>query len=85
MNVQNQLHFRSKKHMMDNIHAMWKVCDEIVADRKQNPKPEVDDVLSVMLTAKDPVTGKGFSDENIRFQMATFLVLCPRPPFSLQS
>jgi len=72
--IKNDLHFRSKKLMMDNIHAMWKVCDEIVAERKANPRPDVDDILNVMLTAKDPVTGKGFTDENIRYQMATFLV-----------
>ena len=72
--VENAMHFRSKKQMMDNIHAMWKVCDDIVADRKANPRPEIDDILNVMLTATDPVTGKGFTDENIRYQMATFLV-----------
>ncbi|KAK3986871.1 cytochrome P450 [Cladorrhinum sp. PSN332] len=72
--IQNALTFLSKKHMMDNIHAMWKVCDDIVADRKANPRPDVDDILNVMLHAVDPVTGKGFTDENIRYQMATFLV-----------
>lgn len=72
--IANKLHPLSKNHMMDNIHAMWKVCDDIVAERKANPRPDVDDILNVMLTAKDPVTGKGFTDENIRYQMATFLV-----------
>ncbi|KAK4188550.1 cytochrome P450 [Podospora australis] len=74
LEVFNLLEFRRKQHMMDNIHAMWKVCDDIVAERKANPRPDVDDILNVMLTAKDPVTGKGFTDENIRYQMATFLV-----------
>ncbi|KAK3372491.1 cytochrome P450 [Podospora didyma] len=74
LNIQNQMHYRSKKHMMDNIHAMWKVCDDIVAERRANPRPDINDTLNVMLTAKDPVTGKGFTDENIRYQMATFLV-----------
>ncbi|KAK4205361.1 cytochrome P450 [Triangularia verruculosa] len=72
--IQNTLAFLSKRHMMDNIHAMWKVCDDIVADRRANPRPDIDDTLNVMLNAKDPVTGKGFTDENIRYQMATFLV-----------
>ncbi|KAK4230656.1 cytochrome P450 [Podospora fimiseda] len=72
--IQNALTFLSKKHMMDNIHSMWKVCDDIVAERKANPRPDVDDILNVMLNAVDPVTGKGFTDENIRYQMATFLV-----------
>jgi len=72
--IQNTLAFLSKRRMMDNIHSMWKVCDDIVAERKANPRPDVDDILNVMLGAKDPVTGKGFTDENIRYQMATFLV-----------
>ncbi|KAK0729220.1 cytochrome P450 [Apiosordaria backusii] len=72
--IQNTLAFLSKRNMMDNIHAMWKVCDDIVAERKANPRPDIDDTLNVMLNAKDPVTGKGFTDENIRYQMATFLV-----------
>jgi cytochrome P450 / NADPH-cytochrome P450 reductase len=81
--INNRLHAYSTKHMMDNIQAMWNVCDEIVAERKANPKPDVDDLLNVMLSAKDPVTGKGFTDENIRFQMATFLVREWHPhPFS---
>ncbi len=74
LDLSNQLHFRSKKQMTDNIHAMWKVYDEVVADRRAKPRPDVDDILNVMLNAKDPVTGKGFTDENIRYQMATFLV-----------
>ncbi|VBB72550.1 Putative bifunctional cytchrome P450 E-class, group I:NADPH-P450 reductase [Podospora comata] len=72
--IQNTLAFLSKRQMMENIHSMWKVCDDIVAERKANPRPDVDDTLNVMLNAKDPVTGKGFTDENIRYQMATFLV-----------
>ncbi|KAK0655756.1 cytochrome P450 [Cercophora newfieldiana] len=72
--IENELHFRDKKLMMENIAAMHKLCDEIVAERKANPRPDVDDLLNVMLFAKDPVTRKGFTDENIRYQMVTFLV-----------
>jgi cytochrome P450/NADPH-cytochrome P450 reductase len=72
--ITNEFHIRSKKLMMENIAAMHKVCDEIVAERKAHPRPDVDDLLNVMLFAKDPVTGKGFTDENIRYQMVTFLV-----------
>ena len=64
----------SKAKMEENIRFCWQLCDEIVADRKQNPKPEVDDLLNIMLHEKAPVTGEGLSDENIRYNMATFLV-----------
>lgn len=76
--VENHLRIFSAAQNEQNIASMHKLCDELVADRKANPKPEVNDLLNIMLTAKDPVTGEGLSDENIRFQMVTFLV---RPIF----
>ncbi|KAK0632364.1 cytochrome P450 [Immersiella caudata] len=72
--IKNELHFMDKKLMMENIAKMHKLCDDIVAERKAHPRPDVDDLLNTMLFAKDPVTGKGFADENIRYQMVTFLV-----------
>lgn len=44
--------------MMDNIAAMHRLCDEIVAERKAHPRPDVDHLLNVMLFAKDPATEK---------------------------
>ena len=32
------------------------------------------DLLGLMLQGRDPVTGEGLSDENIRYQMVTFLI-----------
>ena len=81
LGIENTFHVLSERHRWDNIHKMWKVCDEIVAERKANPKPEVNDVLNAMLHAKDSVTGKGLTDENIRYQMATFLVRAMRSLF----
>ena len=72
--LENELRFLSKRKMMDQIHFMWKICDDLVADRKAHPRPDINDLLNVMLTEADPVTGKKLPDENIRFQMATFLV-----------
>ncbi|KAJ9134022.1 hypothetical protein NKR23_g10415 [Pleurostoma richardsiae] len=74
LTVENALRVFSKREMLDNIDYMWAVCDQIVADRKANPHPDADDVLNVMLTVKDPVSGEGLSDELIRYEMATFLV-----------
>lgn len=57
-----------------NRDAMWKLCDELVAERKRHPQPEVKDLLNAMLYGRDPETGETMSDENIRFNMVTFLV-----------
>jgi cytochrome P450 / NADPH-cytochrome P450 reductase len=53
---------------------MHQLCDEIVADRRKHPKPDAKDVLNDMLNTEDREEHEKLSDENIRFQMATFLV-----------
>lgn len=64
----------SAEERLKNRDAMWKLCDELVAERKRHPQPEVKDLLNAMLYGKDPETGEKMSDENIRFNMVTFLV-----------
>lgn len=56
-----------------------KVCDDIIADRRQSPTPDSKDVLDKMLFGKDAKTGDSLSDENIRYQMITFLVAGKSP------
>ena len=72
--IENYVRIWSNAHNQENVAMMHKLCDDLVAERKRNPKPEVNDLLNVMLNAKDPQTGEGLSDENIRYQMVTFLV-----------
>jgi cytochrome P450/NADPH-cytochrome P450 reductase len=52
----------------DDIAYCWKLCDELVADRKANPT-DVNDLLNIMLKARDPETGEGMRDELIRYEM----------------
>ncbi|KAI0976920.1 cytochrome P450 [Xylaria arbuscula] len=72
--VENYLRVKSAEELDKNIHSMWKLCDDLVAERKRNPQPEARDLLNTMLNASDPQTGDKLSDENIRFNMVTFLV-----------
>lgn len=59
----------------DDIELMHSIADELVSERKKSGDAEGKrDILSVMLNAKDPVTGEGLSEANIRFQLATFLI-----------
>ena len=53
---------------------MFEVADTIIAERKQSgPEGKKNDLLK-MLDGIDPVSREGLSDENIRFQMITFLI-----------
>ncbi|GJJ06277.1 hypothetical protein Clacol_000468 [Clathrus columnatus] len=45
----------------------------IIKKRKESSE-KTDDLLGLMLTAKDPVTGQGLSDENIAANLVTFLI-----------
>lgn len=66
------LETRVRKWSQDKYDAdiayCFKVCDEVVADRKANPR-EVNDLLNVMLEARDEETGERMSDELIRYEM----------------
>ena len=54
---------------------MFEVADQMISDRRRNPSPTgSEDILDTMLTAADPVTGERLSDENVRYQMVTFLI-----------
>ncbi|MFT3775849.1 MAG: cytochrome P450 [Minicystis sp.] len=58
-----------------DIRFMHQVADQLIAERRRDPNAGAkDDLLARMLSARDPLTGERLSDENIRFQMATFLV-----------
>lgn len=72
--IQTQMRFMSAATFDKDIKAMHKLCDDIVEERIKDPKPEVNDLLNIMLNSKDPETGEKLTPENIRQQMNTFLV-----------
>jgi cytochrome P450/NADPH-cytochrome P450 reductase len=54
---------------------MREVADGLIAERKRDPEgAKKKDLLGLMLQGRDPVTGEGLSDENIRYQLVTFLI-----------
>jgi cytochrome P450/NADPH-cytochrome P450 reductase len=65
--------FRARQRDED-IRVMHQIANELIAQRKKlgNP-PGCKDLLALMLDGKDPQTGRGLSDENIGYQMTTFL------------
>ncbi|EJU05224.1 cytochrome P450 [Dacryopinax primogenitus] len=58
----------------EDIKLMTDVVDELIAHRKTHPLAGSKDLLSLMLEGKDPKTGQGLSDANIRYQLITFLI-----------
>jgi cytochrome P450 / NADPH-cytochrome P450 reductase len=65
--------FKARQRAED-ISLMHHTADELIAERKKQAHPEAfKDLLSLMLAGKDPKTGQGLSDHNIRCQMTTFL------------
>ena len=56
-----------------DIAAMHALVDDVIRVRHANPG-EARDLLGLMLDAVDPVSGERLSDENIRYQVITFLI-----------
>ncbi|CEL60421.1 NADPH-ferrihemoprotein reductase [Rhizoctonia solani AG-1 IB] len=71
--ILKSLPFGANVKYTENMKTMNNLADEIIEDRKRNPI-EKKDLLNAMLLGRDPQTGQGLSDENIRAQLITFLV-----------
>ncbi|RBP00896.1 bifunctional cytochrome P450/NADPH--P450 reductase [Rossellomorea aquimaris] len=74
LGVQDKLMVKSRKQFKEDIQYLFSVVDELIAERKQNGDQGEDDLLSHMLKGTDPETGEALDDENIRFQIITFLI-----------
>ncbi|WP_377890463.1 bifunctional cytochrome P450/NADPH--P450 reductase [Alkalihalobacillus sp. R86527] len=74
LGVQDKLMVLSKKQFREDIEYMFSLVDDLIADRKVNGDGDEGDLLALMLKGKDPETGEPLDDENIRFQIITFLI-----------
>ncbi|ROR46541.1 bifunctional cytochrome P450/NADPH--P450 reductase [Kitasatospora cineracea] len=67
--------FKTNRQYREDIATMRSVTQEIVATRIAQPEhARPSDLLERMLTAVDPATGQRLPDENIQYQLATFLI-----------
>ncbi|WP_414834748.1 bifunctional cytochrome P450/NADPH--P450 reductase [Bacillus altitudinis] len=71
--VADKLMIKKRKEFEQNVDFMKQLVDDIIQERKKQDKTG-NDLLSLMLHAKDPETGERLSDENIRYQIITFLI-----------
>lgn len=73
--LQTRLMLKTRHQYDEDKRVMYDVADQLIADRRRHPLPEGQhDILDTMLTATDPQTGERLSDENLRYQMVTFLI-----------
>ncbi|MDG0873213.1 bifunctional cytochrome P450/NADPH--P450 reductase [Paenibacillus thiaminolyticus] len=72
--IQNKLMLISKRQYERDIQSMFSLVDKIIAERKASGDQGGTDLLARMLTAKDPETGQQLDDQNIRYQIITFLI-----------
>jgi len=69
-----KLAFGRNRAYEDSIDYMNSVVDTVIAERKSSGRVgEVGDLLDLMLSSQNDATG-GLSDENIRYQIITFLI-----------
>ncbi|CAE6431371.1 unnamed protein product [Rhizoctonia solani] len=67
------LSYGSNAKYAADMEIMNNLANKIVKDRKDHPSDKKD-LLNAMLLGKDPQTGQGLSEENIKAQMLTFLI-----------
>jgi cytochrome P450/NADPH-cytochrome P450 reductase len=72
---EQQLLKRRLDSMKNDVDYMNKLVDDIIAERRgQGGNRTENDLLNYMLDGVDKVTGDSLSDENIRYQINTFLI-----------
>ncbi|MEM6618864.1 MAG: cytochrome P450, partial [Pseudomonadota bacterium] len=65
---------RRLDQMEKDVSYMNTLVDDIIAERRKSGDRATNDLLNYMLDGVDKVTGESLSDENIRFQINTFLI-----------
>jgi len=64
-----------RRRFSRNVEAMHELADRLVAQRRrEGDVGSRGDLLDRMLTGVDPQTGQSLDDENIRYQLVTFLI-----------
>ena len=61
------------KRIHEARDVLWDVAEALIEQRRGDPRAE-DDLLSLLLTAEDSVTGETMTDEEIRDEVVTFIV-----------
>lgn len=74
LDIQNKLMLITRHQFKHDIDHMFSTVDKIITERRGGQTEGQDDLLSHMLNGKDPETGQSLDNENIRYQIITFLI-----------
>ncbi|MEU8148842.1 cytochrome P450 [Nonomuraea sp. NPDC048901] len=72
--VMTKLRKTGDKTYRENIQLMRELVETVIKERRQERISGEDDLLSLMLQAVDPETGRLLDDDNVRDQVLTFLI-----------
>ncbi len=72
--LQNILHRWEEQDRQEKVKLMHGLVREIVEERKANPKPDAKDLLNTMLYSVDRESGDTLDEQNVIYNMVTFLV-----------
>jgi cytochrome P450 / NADPH-cytochrome P450 reductase len=72
--LQTKMMLLTKRQFERDIQSMFSLVDKMISERKERGDQGETDLLARMLNVKDPQTGEVLDDENIRFQIITFLI-----------
>jgi len=73
--IATKLMVSTRRKYEADIKLMHQVCDTLIAERRADPeRGKKKDLLALMLQGRDSATGEGLSDENVRYQIITFLI-----------
>lgn len=74
LKIQEFLMIGKRRQFQEDIQTMFSLVDAIIKERKARGKQDEVDLLARMLHERDPETGETLDDENIRYQIITFLI-----------
>ncbi|MFD0937648.1 cytochrome P450, partial [Methylobacterium trifolii] len=72
--IASKLNFPGTRRNEAAIRLLNAVADGLIAERRARPEAACGDLLDTMLNGRDPTTGARLPDENIRYQIVTFLI-----------
>jgi cytochrome P450/NADPH-cytochrome P450 reductase len=73
--LQTRLMLMTQRQYEADCKLMGRITDDLISERRRlSPDEAPRDLLGLMLTAKDPVSGDRLDDANIRNQLITFLI-----------
>ncbi len=71
----SRMMLRTRRRHSADLQLLHDTADAIIAGRRRQPRRDGrDDLLDHMLNGRDPDSGEGLCDDNIRYQMVTFLI-----------